>query len=96
MKDTKQSAPIHVSEYWIYNENDLTGKEANQIIEEIMVILTKQKITIMTAKQILKDALDALDREPILGDRIANGVIIRADQSSHEENAPDVRIQDGY
>lgn len=95
MKDVKQSAPSHVPENWLYNENDITGADANEIIEEIMVILTKQKITIRTAKQVLHDALEALDKEPILGDRSVNGEIIRADQSSHEENAPDVRIQDG-
>ena len=95
MEDTKKSAPRHVPENWLYSENDLTGEEASQIIEEIMVILTKQKITIRTAKQVLQDALEALDKEPILGDRKVYGEIIRADQSSHEENVPDVRILDG-
>lgn len=91
----RKKAPRHVPENWLYHENELTGAEANQIIEEIMVIFTKQKITIRTAKQVLEDALEALDKEPILGERIVNGVIIRADQSSHEENGPDVRIPDG-
>ena len=95
MENTKKSAPKHVPENWLYNQYELTGAEVNQIIEEIMVILTKQKRTIMTAKQILEDALKVLDKEPILGDRSVDGVIIRADQSSLAGNEPDAHIPDG-
>lgn len=96
MEDTKKTAPKHVPENWLYHENELTGAEANQIIEEIVAILTKEEITTMTAKQVLEDTIKAIDKETILGDRRVGGALIRADQSSHEENVPDVRIPDGY
>ena len=77
---SKEKAPCHVPESWFYNEGEVTGEDTNPIIEEIMVILTSQKITIETAKQILNDTLEAIDREAILKDRIVDGELIRGDQ----------------
>lgn len=94
MEDTKKSVPRHVPENWLYHENELTGAEANQIIEEIVAILTKEEITTMTAKQVLVDTIKAIDKEAILGDRRVDGVIIQVDRSSREENEPDVQNQD--
>lgn len=96
MKESSQNAPNHVPENWLYHDSELTGKEANQIIEEIMVILTKRKITIMTAKQVLKDTMKALDQETILENRRVDGEIIRADRLFHGENELDVQTLGGY
>ena len=85
-----KSVPMHVPENLLYPDFKLTGKEANQIIEEIVAILTKREITTMTAKQILEDTIDAIDKETILGDRIVDGVIIRADRSFPEVSELDV------
>lgn len=63
--DPKEKAPMHVMENLLYND-ELIGEEVNQIIEEIMAILIKQKITITTAKHILQDTSNALERECIL------------------------------
>lgn len=76
---SKEKAPCHVSENWMYDD-ELAGSDVNPIIEEIMVILTKQKITIKTAKQILEDTIKAIDQEAILRDRKVMGKIIQADQ----------------
>lgn len=88
--DSKKKAPMHVMENLLYND-ELIGEEVNQIIEEIMAILIKQKITITTAKHILQDASNALERECILEKRKINGEIISTVQSFREENVPDVR-----
>lgn len=76
---SKEKAPSHVPENWLY-DGGLAGSDVNPIIEEIMVILTKQKITIKTAKQILEDTIKAIDQEAILKDRNVMGKIIQADQ----------------
>ena len=80
-KDMKKvMTPRHVPENYIYNfgTDNLTGEEANKIIEKIMVILIEQKITINAAKQLLDDVLKAIENETILGDRKVKGEIIRA------------------
>lgn len=87
-------APRHVPENWLYHQCELTGAEVNQLIEEIMAILTKLKITTMTAKQVLEDTIKAIDQETILGDRRVDGDLIQADQSFHGGNEPDVHIRD--
>lgn len=87
--DPKKKAPMHVMENLLYND-ELIGEEVNQIIEEIMDILIKQKITITTAKHILQDTSNALERECILEKRRINGEIISTVQSFREENALDV------
>lgn len=76
---SKEKAPCHVPENWMYDDG-LAGSDVNPIIEEIMVILTKQKITIKTAKHILEDTIKAIDQEAILRDRKVMGEIIQADQ----------------
>lgn len=76
---SKEKAPCHVPENWLY-DGGIVGSDVNPIIEEIMVILTKQKITIKTAKQILEDTIKAIDQEAILRDRKVMGKIIQADQ----------------
>jgi len=96
MLEKNKKAPRHVPDNLIYNGRELSGEEANQIIEEIMVILTKQRITIMTAKQVLEDTIKALDRETILEGRLVDGEIIQADQLSREENGPDAQNLGGY
>ena len=68
----------HVPDNLVY-EGGIAGTQVNEIIEEIMLILIKQKITITTAKQILEDVADAIDKEAIFGDRRADGEIIRGD-----------------
>lgn len=73
MKEGK--APCHIPENWLYDDG-LSGSDVNPIIEEIMVILTKQKITIKTAKQILEDTIKVIDQEAILKDRKVMGKII--------------------
>ena len=73
-------APRHVPENWLYHQSELTGAEVNQLIEEIMAILIKQKITIKTAKNILEDTMNAIDKEAVLGDRKVDGKIIPSDQ----------------
>ncbi len=93
VEEKSKSVPMHVPENLIYDNFELTGKEANQIIEEIVVILTKWTITTMTAKRILEDTINAIEKETILGDRIVDGVIIRADQSFPEASEPDVHTQ---
>lgn len=78
MIDDKK-APEHVPQNWIYTNGtsgELCGQQANEIIEEIMVILTKRRITIKTAKAILEDTIRAIEKEAILGDRKLNGEII--------------------
>ena len=82
-REGRQKAPEHVPENWLYlsgNNIGTGGHEVNEIIEEIMVILIKRRITITTAKHILKDTMDAIENEAILGDRKVQGEIIRADQ----------------
>ncbi len=89
----KGKAPRHVPENWIYEDN-FTGGEENQVIEEIMAILAKRRITIATAKRILNDTIDAIDKETICGgDRRVDGEFIQADQSFPEVNEPAVHIQ---
>lgn len=73
--DSKKKAPMHVMENLLYND-ELIGEEVNQIIEEIMAILIKQKITITTAKHILQETSNALERECILDKRRIDGEII--------------------
>lgn len=80
MQRNKENTPRHVPENWLYHNSELSGKEANEMIEEIVVILTKKKITTMTAKQVLQDTIEAIDKETILGDRIVDGVVIQADR----------------
>lgn len=76
----KKRAPRHVPENWIYSDN-FTGGEENQVIEEIMAILAKRRITIATAKRILNDTIEAIDKETICGgDRKIDGELIQADQ----------------
>ena len=75
----REKAPRHVPENLIYHDR-LSGREVNQIIEEIMAILIKQKITTITAKQILEDTIKAIDSETTLGERMIQGEIIRAGQ----------------
>ncbi len=78
MEDGKK-APEHVPSTWIYTNGtsgDLCGEQANEIIEEIMVILTKRRITIKTAKAILEDTIRAVEKEAVFGDRKLNGEII--------------------
>ncbi len=79
MPKERENAPVHVPENLIYHDR-LSGREVNQIIEEIMVILIKQKITTITAKQILEDTIKAIDSETILGERMIQGEIIRVGQ----------------
>ncbi len=90
-----KKVPRHVPENWLYSDG-CAGSEANRIIEEIMAILARRKITIATAKQILGDTIEAIDKETIYGgDRRVDGEIIRADQSFREANEPAAHTQDG-
>lgn len=78
MGDDKR-VPEHVPQNWIYmngTSGELCGEQANEIIEEIMVILIKRRITIKTAKAILEDTIRAIEKEAVLGDRKLNGEII--------------------
>ena len=68
--------PKHIPDQWIYGDMDLTGSEANKIIEDIMVIFIKNKITINTAKQILSDVISAIDKETIIETRKIQGEFI--------------------
>lgn len=89
-----KKAPRHVPENWLYSDG-LSGSEENRMIEEIMVIFARRKITIATAKQILNDAAEAIDKETICGgDRRVDGEFIQGGQSFHEANGPAVHTQD--
>lgn len=76
----KEMIPRHVPENYIcgLGADNLSGKEASEIIEEIMVALIKRKTTISTAKQLLNSVLEAIENETIIGDRNVRGEIVRA------------------
>lgn len=79
-REMDRKYPAHVPDNWLYGDFEITGEETNKIIEEIMAILIKQKITIKTAKNILEDTMNAIDKEAVLGDRKVDGKIIPSDQ----------------
>lgn len=78
--ENDKKIPRHVQDNWIYEGGELWGEEANEIIEEIMLILIKHRISIKSALEVLEDTKNAIMKEAILGERKIDGKIIQVDQ----------------
>lgn len=78
--ENDKKIPRHVQENWVYGDGKLCGKEANEIIEEIMLILIKHRISIKGALEALEDTKEAIMKEAILGERNIDGKIIQVDR----------------
>ena len=55
--------------YDYYNngiDDAIEGDVVNEIIEEIIDIMRRNKVTVMTAKQILTDTISSIDKETII------------------------------
>ena len=64
----KDKPKRHVS--WDYCSNgidsSIEGKEANEIIEEILTVIKAHKLTVQTAKQLLEDTISSIHRETLV------------------------------
>jgi hypothetical protein len=78
--ENDKKIPRHVQDNWVYGDGKLWGEEANEIIEEIMLILIKNRISIKGSLEVLEDTKEAIMKEAILGERNINGKIIQVDQ----------------
>lgn len=47
-------------------DSAISGDEVNEIIEEIIEIMRKHKITVKTSRQILEDTISSIEKETII------------------------------
>lgn len=64
----KKEIPRHTF-YDFYNNGisgSITNVKANEIIEEIIDVMRREKITVETSKQLLKDAISSIEKETVI------------------------------
>lgn len=64
----KNEIPKHTEYDYYVNGIDgaIDGETVNEIIEEIISIMRKNKVTVETAKQILKDTISSIEKETVI------------------------------
>lgn len=64
----KKEAPSHIKYDYYKNgiDGSISGEEVNDIIEEIIEIMRKHKVTVETSKQILEDAISSIMKETVI------------------------------
>lgn len=64
----KKEVPSHIKYDYYKNGIDvsISGEEVNDIIEEIIEIMRKHKVTVETSKQILEDAISSIMKETVI------------------------------
>lgn len=68
MLERKEGIKPHVK-YDYYNngvDSTLSGHEVNEIIEEIINIMKKHKVTVETSKLILQDTISSIAKETVI------------------------------
>lgn len=64
----KNGIPMHIR-YDFYNngvDKSIDGAEVNEIIEEIISIMRKHKVTVETSRQILQDTISSIEKETVI------------------------------
>lgn len=68
MTETRKVVPKHTQYDYYQNgiDSSLEGEEVNEIIEEIIQIMRKHKVTVETSKQILQDTIFSIEKETVV------------------------------
>ena len=66
--ETKRQIPQHTQYTYYKNglDSSVSRKEANEIIEEIINIMRKHKITVETSRQLLQDTISSIEKETVI------------------------------
>lgn len=62
----------HIPKHTMYDyyqngiDNTIPGSEVNEIIEEIIEILRKHKVTVEASRQILRDTISSIEKETVI------------------------------
>lgn len=64
----KKKIPNHTCYDYYSNgiDNSISKGEANEIIEEIIDIMRREKITVETSRQLLQDAISSIEKETVI------------------------------
>ncbi len=64
----EKNIPNHTAYDYYTNgvNNTIDGTEVDEIIEEIINIMRKHKVTVETSRQILKDTISSIEKETVI------------------------------
>ena len=78
MEISREDVPRHVDWHTIAFGSGATmsSSEADEIIEEIIAVLMKKKVTVKVAKRLLEETISSIDKEFVLEKRKIGDAII--------------------
>lgn len=68
MVELKNGIPRHTQYDYYQNgiDSSIGAQEANEIIEEIIQIMRKHRVTVKTSQQLLQDTIYAIEKETVI------------------------------